>query len=159
MTEVKKTTIRPDTANMTKTPGGNFHKPDYIGNALAGLTVVQVLAIAVAVGLNADKYSHLNPGQQRMTLGNSLRKLTNIVEVPLIDGKPDQKTVDLNEAAYAVRTTVEDMAEAAREANEAAKQAKANEKAALAESKKAAKDAAAKAKTEAKATESEGGEA
>lgn len=150
MTEVKKTTIRPNITNMTKTPGGSYHKPDFIGDALAGLTVAQVLAIAVVVGLNADKYSHLNPGQQRMTLGNSLRKLTNIVEVPEVDGKPDQKVCDKNEAAAAVRDSITDLADKYRAENAAAKEA-----AAKAKADAKAEKAAAKA---AKPTESEGGE-
>ena len=142
MTEPKKTTIRPNTAGMTKTPGGSYHKPDFIGDTLAGLSVAQVIAIAVVVGLNADKYSHLNPGQQRMTLGNQLRKLTTILEVPEVDGKPDQKIVDKNEEIYALRDKIVAMADEGRKANEDAK-------AAAIEAKKAAKLAAAKAKAEA----------
>ena len=141
MTEVQKTTIRPNIANMTKTPGGSYHKPDFVGYTLAGLSVAQVVSVASEVGVAADKYSRLNPGQQRMTLGNTLRKLTNIAEVPLIDGKPDQKTVDKNEEAYAIRTTVEDMADKFRAENAAAKEAKAAEKAEAAAAKKAAKEA------------------
>ena len=142
MTEVKKTTIRPNVAGMTKTAGGSYHKPDFIGQTLAGLSVAQVLVIAVAVGLSADKYKHLNPGQQRMTLGNQLRKMTNILEVPEVDGKPDQKVCDKNEEIAALRDKITDMAKEALEANE-------DEKVAKLEAKKAAKDAAAKAKAEA----------
>lgn len=156
MTEVKKTTIRPNTANMVKS-GGSYHKPDFIGLALAGLTVAQVSLVAVAAGLDTAKYAHLNPGQQRMTLGNQMRKLTAIADVPEVDGKPDQKIVDKNEAAYAVQTKIEDLANQYRDENAAAKKAKDDEKAAVKEAKAAAK-AAAKKSEKAAPVESEGGE-
>jgi len=159
MEQAVKTTIRPNIANMTKTVGGSYHKPDFIGDTLAGITVAQVLLVAIAVGLDADKYKHLNPGQQRMTLGNSLRKMTNVLEVPEVDGKPDQKVVDKNEEIFAIREKIEEMADDFRAANDDAKKAKADEKAAIAAEKAAAKAAATSAKAKAAApTESEGGE-
>jgi hypothetical protein len=73
-TVTKKTTIRPNIANMVKTPGGSYHKDDFVGNALAGLTLDQVKNIASEIGLDPSKYEHLNNGQQRMTLGSQIRK-------------------------------------------------------------------------------------
>lgn len=148
---VVKTAIRPNIANMVKTKGGSYHKDDFVGVTLAGLSVAQVLAIGSARGIDVTKYAHLNPGQQRMTVGNKLRAMTAIKEVPEIDGKPDQNICDANEKTAAVRDAIEDMAAEMKEANAAEAQAKADAKA-----KAAAEKAAAKAKVEApKATESE----
>lgn len=75
-TEVKKTTIRPNVENMVKTAKGSYHKDDLIGHALNGLTLDQVKVVATELGLDANKYGHLNVGQQRMNLGNGLRRLS-----------------------------------------------------------------------------------
>jgi hypothetical protein len=75
-----KARIRPNVANMVKSSGGSFHKDDFIGNALAGLNLEQVKTIAADLGLDPSKYSHLNNGQQRMALGNSLRKMAGALE-------------------------------------------------------------------------------
>ena len=72
--EVKKTRITPNVANMVKT-NGSQHKDDCVGNALAGLNITEVKEIAAEMGLDAGKYDHLNVGQQRMNLGNGLRRL------------------------------------------------------------------------------------
>lgn len=76
-----KAKIRPNIANMIKTPGGSFHKDDIIGNALAGLTPEQVKHIATEIGIDVGKYAHLNNGQQRMTIGGILRKLVKVPEI------------------------------------------------------------------------------
>lgn len=76
-----KAKIRPNIANMIKTPGGSFHKDDAIGNALAGLTLEQVKHIAAETGIDVGKYAHLNNGQQRMTIGGILRKLVKVPEI------------------------------------------------------------------------------
>jgi len=68
-----KTVIRPNTKNMIKTAGGGFHKDDFIGNALAGLSLQQVKHIAFKCGVKVDKYDHLNNGQIRMNSGNRIR--------------------------------------------------------------------------------------
>lgn len=151
--ENAKTAIRPNVANMVKAAGGSYHKDDFVGTTLNGLTVAQVLEIGTALGMEVAKYGHLNPGQQRMTVGNKIRKLTAIREVPEVGGKPDQKVVDANEAAAAVRDQIEDLAEAAKEANKAAAEAKAAEKAAKSAAVKSAKKAKGAAPVE-----SEGGE-
>lgn len=121
--EVKKTTIRPNTAAMVRGAGGSFHKADFIGETLAGLTVEQVMTIADSLGIDTGKYGHLNKGQQRMTVGNALRKVAN------------------NEAA---KESIEIAAAGFREDNELA----ASE---LAAAKAAAKAAKAAAKSTAKA--------
>lgn len=129
---VAKTTIRPNIANMVKTPGGSFHKDDFIGNALAGLSLSQVQQVAVAVGLDPSKYSHLNNGQQRMTLGNQLRKKA---------GVPDANG-DLTTETSEARNIITNMAGEFREINLIAKQ----EEEAAKEAIKAEKAAAAAAK-------------
>ena len=42
-----KAKIRPNISDMVKTAGGSFHKDDFIGNALAGLTLAQVIHICL----------------------------------------------------------------------------------------------------------------
>ena len=138
--EVKKTTIRPDVSKMVKTSKGSYHKDDLIGHALNGLTLDQVKVVAVELGLDADKYGHLNVGQQRMNLGNALRRLS------------------ANEEAAA---KISALTGPMQEANVAAKEAEAAEKAAAKEAKKAEKEAAKEAKAAKKAkvaddTEGEG---
>lgn len=143
-TEVKKTVIRPDTSKMVKAKGGSFHKDDFIGNTLSGLSVDQVKVIATEMGLDVEKYAHLNPGQIRMTLGNALRKLANVTEE---DG------TDAN------RARIEDLADGMKRANEEAAEAKAAEKADAAAAKAEA-DAAKpkKAKKAAKVGDDANGE-
>lgn len=138
-TEVKSTKIRPNIANMVKAPGGSFHKNDFVGNTLSGLTLDQVKEIAAAIGLNVDKYGHLNNGQQRMTLGNQIRKLTN-------GETGDANLATVENLASQFKAMNEKAAADAAAAKEAVKAAKAQEKAEKEAAKKAAKEA--KAKTE-----------
>jgi len=136
---VTKVKIRPNIANMVKTPGGGFHKDDFIGNSLAGLSLAQVIYIAQECGINTVKYGHLNNGQIRMTLGGILRKLVKLPEVP--EGT-DHTEAQKNAAdkADAIRGQITTIAGDFRKANEAA------EAAGIAE-----KEAAIKAKADAKA--------
>ena len=150
-----KTVIRPNTKNMIKTAGGGFHKDDFIGNALAGLSLAQVVHIAQECGVDTGKYSHLNNGQIRMTLGGILRKLVKLPEVPEgTDYTEEQK--EAADKANAVRDQITVLADDFRDANKAADaDAKAKKEAAKAEK------AAAKAETEQAPviddTDSEGG--
>jgi hypothetical protein len=143
-TNAGKAKIRPNIANMVKTTGGSFHKDDFIGNALAGLTLEQVKTVAVELGLDPAKYAHLNNGQIRMTLGNSLRKLAGAVDA----------NGNLAEDFAINRAKIEGVAAQYREQNaadkEANEQAKADAKAAKAAEATAKKEAAA-AKKAAKA--------
>ena len=137
-----KTVIRPNIANMVKTPGGSYHKDDFIGSVLAGLSVDQVKEIASCAGLDVAKYEHLNPGQQRMTLGNKLRKLTSFVPEDNLTGPALDTAIAANKAAEELRDTIEELAADARESNAAAKA----EVAAVKEREKAEKAAAKEAK-------------
>ena len=42
---VTKVKIRPNIANMVKTPGGSFHKDDFIGNSHQAVYVGNVLTV------------------------------------------------------------------------------------------------------------------
>lgn len=136
-TDVAKTTIRPDTSKMVKTANGSFHKDDFIGNKLAGLSVAQVLAIGAELGVDTGKYAHLNPGQQRMNVGNALRRMS---------ANP--------EAAEKIATIADPMHEANAAAKAEAEAAKAEAKAA----KEAAKAAKPKKEKKAKVADSSEGE-
>lgn len=132
-----KTTIRPNIANMVKTKGGSYHKDDFIGTTLAGCSVDQVKVIAVEVGVEVGKYAHLNPGQIRMTLGNTLRKLTNMVDEAGLEGPALDKAVADNLKAEGIRDKIEDLASGFKANAEKA----AADKAAAKEAEKAAKKA------------------
>lgn len=141
-----KPAIRPDTSKMVKTASGSYHKDDFVGSTLSGLTVAQVLVVAVLVGLEASKYAHLNPGQQRMTLGNQLRKMCAEVDETGLEGAALDKAVAANIESEIVRDLISAKAEelkaenaAAKEAADAAKAAIKAEKAAATAAKKAAK--------------------
>lgn len=136
-----KAKIRPNIANMIKTPGGSFHKDDFIGNSLAGLSLAQVIHVAQECGVDTGKYSHLNNGQIRMTLGGILRKLVKLPDVP--EGTDYTDYTDYTEAAdkaNAVRGQITTLAGDFRDANKAADAARIAEK-----------EAAIKAKADAKA--------
>jgi hypothetical protein len=82
-----KTTIRPDVSQYVKgrTASGkrSFNNGDAVASTLNGLALEDVYTIAEKVtgkdGLEA-KYSGLNPGQQRMTLGNLIRATVRKLE-------------------------------------------------------------------------------
>ncbi len=134
-----KAKIRPNISNMIKTPGGSFHKDDFIGNSLAGLSLAQVTHVAQECGVDTDKYGHLNNGQIRMTLGGILRKLVKFPDVPEgTDYTEEQK--DAADKANAVRGQITTLAGDFRDANKAADAARIAEK-----------EAAIKAKADAKA--------
>ena len=124
-TEVQSATatkIRPNIANMVKTKSGSYHKADFVGETLNGLTVDQVKEIGTELGLDVAKYSHLNPGQIRMTIGNKLRAMTK--EVPetnedgtALEAKALDKAVAANKAAEEVRDNISVMADKFKETN------------------------------------------
>ena len=83
MTEVvEKTVVRPNTESYTKTrtASGNtsLHNGDPVASKLVELLLDEVYAVAskllgVDVDTLVEKYKHLNPGMQRMNLGNRIR--------------------------------------------------------------------------------------
>lgn len=139
--------IRPNIANMVKTPGGSFHKDDFIGNSLAGLSLAQAIRVAQECGVDTGRYSHLNNGQIRMTLGGILRKLVKLPEVPEgTDYTEAQK--DAADKANAVRDQITALADGFRDANKAADAARIAEKEAAIKAKADAKAAAKLEKVE-----------
>lgn len=152
-----KATIRPNIANMVKTKGGSYHKDDFIGTTLAGLTVDQVKVVAVEMGIDVEKYAHLNPGQIRMTLGNKLRAICADVSKEGLEGKALDDAIAANVASEEARDAVENLASAMKNDNEAAKIAADAEKAA-AKAEKAAAKKAEKAAKKAKVGDAAAGE-
>lgn len=152
-----KATIRPNIANMVKTKGGSYHKDDFIGTTLAGLTVDQVKVVAVEMGIDVEKYAHLNPGQIRMTLGNKLRAICADVSKEGLEGKALDDAIAANAASEEARDAVENLASAMKNDNEAAKIAADAEKAA-AKAEKAAAKKAEKAAKKAKVGDAAAGE-
>ena len=134
MTEViahpEKTSIRPNVEGMVKTKSGSYHKDDFLGHALDGVTVEQVKQIAVEMGIDTGKYDRLNPGQQRMNIGNRLRAMTTHKE-----GESEEKMAEID----ANRDLLTRMADGFAVTNAAAKAAEAT-------AKEEAKAAAAAAK-------------
>jgi hypothetical protein len=62
----------------TKSASGSvsFHCGDAVAKALNGLSLPHVKTLATdALAIDVTKYDHLNPGQQRMTLGNVIRNM------------------------------------------------------------------------------------
>ena len=148
----EKARIRPNTANMVKTKGGSYFKDDFIGTTLNGLTVDQVKVIATECELDVGKYSHLNPGQQRMTLGNRLRALVAMQSEDGLEGEALDAALASNKTAEELRDRIEDMATGMKQANvEAAANAKEAKEAAKAAKAAAAKEAKAAAKAAKKA--------
>lgn len=136
-----KAKIRPNISSMIKTAGGSFHKDDFIGNVLAGLTLAQVIHIAQECGIDTTKYGHLNNGQIRMTLGGVFRKLTKLPELPdYIDyTNYTEAQKEAADKANAVRDQITTLAGDFRDANEAADAARIAEKEAAIKAKAAAK--------------------
>ena len=64
--------IRPNVETMVKGKKG-FRKDDFIGEQFDGVPVEDFIFFASTVGIDTDKYAHLNNGQKRMTVGAILR--------------------------------------------------------------------------------------
>lgn len=138
---VTKTVIRPDLTRYVpaKSSGGkrSHRKDDLVARCLAGKSLEEVKNGGAAFGIDADKWAHLNPGQQRMLVGNALRSQMN--------AKKDPLTAAALTVVFGEPVPEFDPAAAAAEA-EAKAQAKADAKAAKeAAAKEAAEKAAARA--------------
>ena len=162
-TEEGKTVIRPNTETYTKTRSASgsisFHTGDLVAQALAGLSIDEVKDLAVQV-MDDDtmptKYDHLNPGQQRMNLGNRMRGAINKAvkknekliadakakgeDVPTL-GDPEASFKSLAKPYMEAANKRNAEAEAEREAKEKEREAKAAEKAAKAEAEVESGDA------------------
>ena len=137
-----KTVIRPNIKNYVRAKSGagkRTHRiDDFTARSLDGKTVEQVLEGGAKLGINVGKWSHLNPGQQRMLVGNAIRNLLNAKKDPIeeaavtaVFGEP-AAPYDA-EAAAAAKAAAEEERAAKKAAKEAEKAAKEAAKAAAAE--------------------------
>lgn len=178
---MEKTVIRANTENYQRAKAASGamsqHNGDSVAVALAGLPLESVALIAAKMTSDdniAERYAHLNIGQQRMNLGNRIRgavskvnkaKEKAIVElakfealapeakegktapvVPELTGEQVFAAVAAPFVEAAAKEAEAKLAEelAAKEAKEAAAKAKAEAKEAAAKAKAEAKEAAAK---------------
>jgi len=132
--------------NMTRTKSASgsvsYHCGDQVARALTGLNLDHIKSLAAdALGVDVTKYEHLNPGQQRMTLGNVIR---NVLRRDETLGASFQSVLDaVREVAAADRENYALKVEREKEARELAK---ANKKQADVEAKATALQAKADAK-------------
>lgn len=138
-----KTVIRPDLNRYVRAKSGNGKRThridDFTARSLNGKTVEEVVAGGAKLGIDTAKWAHLNPGQQRMLVGNAIRHLLIAKKDPITE---DQVSEVFGEPAAPYDA----------EAAAAAAQAAADEKAAKKAAKEqAAADAAEKAKAAAEA--------
>lgn len=148
---VAKTRIELPTEQMTRVKsasgGVSFHCGDVVAQKLSGLSLAHVKELCTTgFGFDVNKYDHLNPGQQRMTLGNLIR--TVLRKNP--ETQPDfEKVADQIRAANAEEVAANEEAAAKITAEKLAKkEAAAAAKAEKAEKAAAKKEAAAKAKAD-----------
>lgn len=84
-----KTVIRPNMSNYVPDKSGSGKRThrtdDFVARSLAGKSVDEVKERARTLGVDVEKWSHLNPGQQRMLIGNRLRALMKARENPLTE--------------------------------------------------------------------------
>lgn len=157
-TETAKPSIRPKLdkyqASITATGSKSKICGDDVSASLSGLTLDETLTVASAVtGTDAaelqGKYKHLNPGQQRMNLGNVVRgALRNKDEAKAAKAKAtfDKLTAALRKV---VDKRTKETANLKAEAKKAADKEK-EEKAQAKQAEKAQKAADRKAKADAK---------
>lgn len=152
-----KTTIRPNLDNYVtakSASGKRTHRiDDLTARTLDGKSLEEVVSGGKALGIDVGKWAHLNNGQQRMLIGNAIRKMLTATKEPLSEaaladvfGTPSAP-YDAEKAA------------AAAQAAQAEKEKKAAEKAAAAEKKAADNAAKAEAKKAADAAKAEGANA
>jgi hypothetical protein len=83
--EIKKVQIKPDLTKYVKGKNGTFRSQDEVAEKLDGLHLEEVYGLVsgelqVPVSELKDKYGHLNPGLQRMSLGGRLRGVARKAE-------------------------------------------------------------------------------
>ena len=133
----EKTTIRPDLDRYVRAKSGSGKRThridDLTARTLDGKTLEEVKKGADLLGIDHPKWNHLNNGQQRMLIGNAIRKRLSDTKNPLTE----QALADV----FGTPVGPYDAEKAAAEAK-AADEAKA-QKAAEAAAKKEAKEKAA----------------
>ena len=140
--------------------GVSFHCGDAVATKLNGLPLERIKTVAASMGFPSDKYDHLNPGQQRMNLGNLLRSAvrrdesllpTFIEHADLQQAEHDLSTAEARAAADAAKKEKADAKAAEQAAKDAAKAAKTKERADAAAAKLKAKEDAKAAREQARA--------
>jgi hypothetical protein len=109
---------------------------DEVAEVMSGCTLAAVHDFAAKYDIDVSKYSHLNPGHQRMVIGNVMRKKFRQMCVPVVPEPNDQEdapteaelevmvenaydaavskmTADMADSVEATEPAVEDEAEAA----------------------------------------------
>lgn len=85
--EAPKTRIRPDLNRYVRDKSGKGKRThrtdDFVARTLAGKDLDTIKQGANLLGINHTKWEHLNPGQQRMLIGNALRHSLNDPKSPL----------------------------------------------------------------------------
>lgn len=75
--EEQKTRIRPDLNRYVRDKSGRGKRThrtdDFVARSLAGKELDVIKQGASLLGIDHAKWEHLNPGQQRMLIGNALR--------------------------------------------------------------------------------------
>ena len=159
---MEKTRIEIETNNYVKgkgpSGGTTFHNGDAVATNLAGLSLEAVYSVASqALSTPVEdlqaKYRHLNPGQQRMNLGNRLRGLVQKVDKANLKEGEEAGPSGAEMLAYIARPFLEAAAAEIKEAEAARQKAaekarKEAEKAEAKAAKEAAKEAAAAEATE-----------
>lgn len=150
MTEETKVVVRPNTENYATGRAASGaktqHNGDPVATALNGATLEEVFGLAAEAIEStptelAEKYGHLNPGMQRMNLGNRIRGVVNKMNKEK-EGSGDKWVADL---ASGVQEAV------AKREQERAAAAKAKEEERAKAAKEKETEAKAKAKPKAKA--------
>lgn len=123
--------IRPNLENYetTRSFSGKptkVRKDDDVAQALIGFSLEQVYEVADALSVEIPNYDHLNPGMQRMCIGNKIRGWINQTEKAnealVADGKkpsPDP-LVSLEKVCKPIRVANEKEAKAAAKGKDAA---------------------------------------
>lgn len=146
-----KTAIRPNIENYVTAKSGNGKRThridDFVARTLDGKTLTEVESGAASLGIE-NKWSHLNPGQQRMLLGNALRQATRRTKEPLSESAI---TAVFGEPAAPYDAEAAEAAKKQAAADREAKAAEAKAKKEAAAAEKAAKKEAAEAEKAAKA--------
>ena len=149
--------------NMTRTKSASgsvsYHCGDQVARALTGLNLDHIKSLAAdALGVDVTKYEHLNPGQQRMTLGNVIRNVLRRDETlgasfqEVLNGVREVAAVDRENYALRVEREKEERESAKAHKKQAAIDAKAEALKAKAEAKALKEQAAADKKAEREAT-------
>lgn len=87
--EVTKTRIRPDLNRYVRDKSGSGKRThrtdDLVARTLAGKDLEAIKSGAKLLGINVEKWEALNPGQQRMLIGNALRHRLADAKAPLLE--------------------------------------------------------------------------